>query len=248
MVILVAGMGKRLMPLTAGLPKCLVPLHGRALLEWQMDSARRAGIKEFVLVGGYQAEKLAGRGATVVLNPDFETTNMVESLWRARPALDKPFLLSYGDILCSPAVITAVAAGAGDISVVVDRLWRPYWERRFADPLKDAESLTLDPEGLIRSIGRKTKTLEEIEAQYIGLLSLTPAGAAGLLNLYERRREDPKARTMFMTDLLQEAVDTGLPLRAVPVEGGWLEIDSISDLRLAEELTGARGGTLDVLR
>ena len=247
MIILAAGLGKRLMPLTAGLPKCLVPLHGRPLLDWQMSSARRAGVKEFILVGGYRAGLLGGKGAEVVLNPHYETTNMVESLWCARAAFDRPFLLSYGDILCTPDVVSAAAASPENLAVVVDRRWRAYWEQRFEDPLKDAESLRVDPDGLIRSIGQKTATLDEIQAQFIGLLAFTPAGANSLMGIYEKRRAETKARNMFMTDLLQAAIDSGVAVRAVPVDRGWYEVDSVSDLKIAEASTAPHGDALEML-
>jgi len=250
MVLLVAGMGKRLQPLTQDLPKCMVPLHGRPLVSWQMAAARQAGIEEFVLVGGYRADRLAGLGARVLRNPDYETTNMVESLWCARESFDQDVLISYGDILCKPELIAAAAEAAHDISVAVDTHWRSYWEQRFSDPLSDAESLSLEPDGRIRSVGQKVKTLDEIQAQFMGLIALSRRGSGTLMARYEAQRggADPKSRRMFMTDLLQGAVSAGVPVHAVPVAGGWLEVDSLSDLELGLRLTRPLGDVLEVLR
>lgn len=246
MVLLVAGMGTRLKPHAQDIPKCLVPLHQKPLLGWQMAAAKEAGITEFRLVGGYQAQLLAGMGAPVINNPAYQTTNMVESLWCAREAFDQDVLISYGDILCSPRVIRALADAPYDISVAVDTAWQGYWRQRFDDPLKDAESLRLSRDGRISSIGRKAASLSEIQAQYIGLLRLSPAGAKTLLGWYGPRRDQDKM--MFMTDLLQASIDRGVPVHAVPVDGGWLEIDTPRDLKLAEEITSPRGEVLKLLR
>ncbi|MBI5240192.1 MAG: phosphocholine cytidylyltransferase family protein [Elusimicrobia bacterium] len=250
MVLLAAGMGKRLQPVTRDLPKCMTPLHGRPLVHWQMAAARRAGLSEFTLVGGYRADRLAGLGAPVLVNPDYETTNMVESLWCARERLEEDVLVSYSDILCSPGLLSAAAGAAHDISVAVDMRWRAYWEQRFPDPLSDAESLSLEPDGRIRSIGQKVKDLDGIEAQFIGLIALSRRGARTLLDRYEAERgsADRDGRRMFMTDLLQGAVSDGVAVHAVPFPGGWLEVDSLSDLELGRRLTRPQEDMLEVLR
>jgi L-glutamine-phosphate cytidylyltransferase len=245
--LLAAGMGTRLAPLTDGRPKCMVPLHGKPLLHWQLAAAKKAGISAVTLVGGYKAEQLEPFGR-VVRNPDFETTNMVESLWRAKDALKHGALICYGDILCAPRVIAAAAGAPHDVAVAVDSKWKEYWTARFGDPLKDAESLAMDEAGRLRSIGQKVSSVDAIQAQYLGLIRLSAKGAKILVDAYTAKRADPKARKMFMTDLLQGAIDAGVPVQSVPVSGGWLEIDSRSDLELAEKSTRVSGETLDILR
>jgi L-glutamine-phosphate cytidylyltransferase len=251
LIILAAGTGTRLRPLTDDRPKCLVPLLGRPLLDWQIDAASRIGISDIVIVGGHHADRLDGRGLSVVVNADYAETNMVHSLFAARAHFGDGFVLAYGDIAYRPSVLRAVRDAEAAIAVAVDRDWRSYWAERFDDPLSDAETLAFGPDGMIRDIGRKPRGYEEIEAQYIGLMAFDRAGVAALATTYDRLRDlgpeamlgGRKLAKAFMTDLLQELIRTHHALTPVKIDGGWVEIDSRRDLDLAERL--ARQGRLD---
>lgn len=245
-VILAAGQGTRLRPLTDDRPKCLVPLHGRALLEWQLASLREGGAQEIAVVGGYRSEQLHAPGIEIIVNSAYESSNMVESLWCAREALADGALVSYGDIVFSADLARKMLSSPHDISVAVDRRWLQYWQRRFERPLDDAESLAVAQDGCIRSIGKKGVKLEDIEGQYIGMVSLRRKGVEALWDC--RRLMGVRARTAYMTDLLQAAADRGHRVHAVWIEGGWLEVDSVSDLKLAESLTVPAKNALEFLR
>ena len=250
MIVLAAGQGTRLRPLTEARPKCLVEVAGRPLLSWQLDAAAQAGIEDVVVVGGYRGDQLRGRGAAVVDNPAYETTNMVRSLLCASSHFGDGFIASYGDILYDVEVLHALLASPAPVAVVVDRQWRSYWEQRFAHPLDDAESLRTDGRGRIVSIGRRVSEASQIEAQYIGLTAFRGEGVAALQDTIEAARADERAgrrpfsggRSLsqcFMTDLLQGMIDRGYAVSAVPIDGGWVEIDSLRDLDLAERLIAA---------
>ncbi len=240
LILLAAGTGSRLRPLTDDKPKALVPLAGKPLIEWQLAAAASAGLSQRTIVAGYLPEQLTPYASDIVINESFDRTNMVYSLYCARERLNGHVILSYGDIVCRPQVIAQLAGSAAPISIVVDKQWRKYWERRFDEPLTDAESLRVDDKGYLKSIGQKAKTLDEIEGQYIGLLSFQGAGVELLrrtLNeLYSGSGADAPHARMFMTDLLQSLIDRGEALTPVFVDGGWLEVDSISDLKLAETM------------
>ena len=141
MIILAAGQGSRLRPLTDDRPKCLVELAGKPLLQWQIETARAAGVTDITVIAGYRQEQLRHYGIAVLVNEDFETTNMVRTLFRARHLFGDGFIMSYGDIVYSPETLHALLRSEADISVIVDRQWRDYWAQRFDDPLSDAESL-----------------------------------------------------------------------------------------------------------
>ena len=161
LIILAAGSGTRLRPYTEDRPKCMAPVGGRPLIDWLVETAERAGINGIVIVRGYRAENLIlsteaqSLKPEYVLNPDFATTNMVFSLWTARHTFTDPVIISYADILYEPEVLVSLMASPDEISVVVDRSWRNYWENRFDDPLSDAESLAIGDDGNIQSIGQK---------------------------------------------------------------------------------------------
>lgn len=239
-VILAAGRGSRLHPYTADSPKCLTELGGRSLIDRQLAVLRGAGVDDIVIVTGYYADALALPGTQQHHNADWETTNMVESLFCAEDTFGSDVIVTYSDIVYEPRVLDALLASTDDVSVVVDRQWRAYWEYRFEDPLSDAESLRLDDNGLITDIGGPVQDIEEIEAQYIGLMRFRGDGVAKLRDTRSRLGDIHRSwmdkrpiQKAYMTDLLMEMILTGTDVTAVPVDAGWLEIDTVEDYERA---------------
>ena len=237
-LILAAGQGTRLRPLTDDRPKCMVPLGGVPLLHRQLAALSHAGLAAVSAVVGYHADRVSAPGLELIANDRYASTNMVSSLFCAQAILcsGEDILISYGDIVCEPRLIAEVARSPASLAVAVDVGWRAYWQLRFDNPLDDAETLRLRPDGTIAEIGQKPRSIDEIEAQYLGLLKLSAQGARDLLSAHERLRERDAAAVdrMFMTDFLQHLINSGYPVQAVPVRHGWLEIDSPSDILLYE--------------
>ena len=242
-IILCAGRGSRLYPFTENCPKCLTELAGTTLIERQIATFRAAGISEIIIVSGYLGDMLDFPGTERVSNADWAQTNMVESLFQAEPKFDDDIIVSYGDIVFEPRILSAILDSPHAISVAVDRQWRPYWEMRFAYPLSDAESLSLTSDGRILDIGQPVKTIDAIEGQYLGLMRFRQDGIDDLrrckASLGDIRRpwlDKRSVKNAYMTDLLMEMVLTEIPVFAVPVDGGWLEIDTPSDFELASSI------------
>ncbi len=255
MIVLAAGRGDRLGAATEGMPKCMVPLLGAPLFSWLMRRAREV-VQEVVVVRGYQGDRLpAEDGVVFVDNPDFATTNSAYSLWCARDWFGDGFLMSYSDIVYNSTVLAAVAGSPAPIGVAVDRRWRSYWRRRFDDVLSDAETLRWGEAGTIRDIGGHAQRVEDIEGQYIGLLQFHGGGVSALREfLRDRAMSDSPGegirpiQTMCMTDVLQGLIDAGHLVHGVAIDGGWLEIDTLSDLELAHRLVRKQGDDLVVER
>ena len=105
-IILAAGRGSRMKRLTEQRPKCLVQLHGKALLDWQLDALRKSGIKQIAIVTGYKRELLTNRGLVEFYNSHWSKTNMVASLACAKEWLKTDeCIVSYSDIFYSSAVV-----------------------------------------------------------------------------------------------------------------------------------------------
>jgi L-glutamine-phosphate cytidylyltransferase len=242
-IILAAGEGTRLRPYTLDRPKCLVPLAGRPLLDWQLLALRAAGIDDVTIVTGYRADQIRALGCATVHNVDYASTNMVASLMCADRLLDgsDDVVVCYGDLAYEPRVVRALSECDAPVAITVDRQWQRLWELRMADPLADAETLRLDSGGNVVELGRKPASLADIQAQYMGLIGIRRAIAPKLVDVY--RSLDPRQpyegrdrANMYMTTFLQHLIDDVTPVAAVVVDGGWLEVDTIADLETYEAL------------
>jgi L-glutamine-phosphate cytidylyltransferase len=234
LIILAAGQGSRLQPLTENCPKGLVDLHGKPLLEWQIASAREAGITEIAIVCGYKAEKMPFHDVHYFFNPQYASTNMVETLKCARSFWDGGFIASYSDIVFEPEMLHQQINSHHPITVTIDKQWKPYWQQRFVNILEDAETLRMDNKGRILEIGANAKDISEIQGQYVGLSGFADSAIPELEN-FLRDTKCPLTPQSYMTDLLQHLIIKGISIHSTQYDGGWLEIDSIADLDLAKQ-------------
>ncbi len=252
-IILAAGQGTRLRPLTDNCPKCMVKVNGKSIIERQLETMYACGIKEddITIITGYCNDVLKNyfknTGIHFIVNEKYETTNMVCSLMCARKIMqaEEDILISYGDIIYNTDILNKVLASESDSSVIVDDGWYEYWSARCENPLDDAETLMFDKDDNLTEIGQKTNDLAKIQSQYIGLMRFRREGLKAMLDLSaeaERRsnageklwRTERNYQKMYMTDLLQGLIDEENKLRAVHIHRGWFEIDDKEDLKVVE--------------
>jgi len=252
-IILAAGQGTRLRPLTDHCPKCMVAVNGKSIIERQLETMHMCGIKDgdITIITGYcndvLKERFQNTGIHFVMNEAYESTNMVYSLMCARNIMEQEddILISYGDIIYHASVLDKILASEEDSSVIVDDGWYEYWSERCENPLDDAETLMFDGQDYLTEIGQKTNDLSKVQSQYIGLMRFRKDGLKALLRVSmeaEKRsregrslcRTDRTYQKMYMTDLLQGLIDEGNKLKAIHIQRGWFEIDDQDDLKLVE--------------
>ena len=242
-IILAAGEGTRLHPYTLDCPKCLVKVGGKSLLDYQLGVLRSQGIENIVLIKGYLPDTLHRPGVIIYCNERYADTNMVWTLFCGEEEMTGDVIVSYGDIAYSKEILIELMKSSQDISVVVDRGWQTYWDARFDNPLDDAETLKIGQDGKIIEIGQAPYNLGEIEGQYIGLMKFSEKGLSILKGLFKKAKSagmlgTKRPENAYMTDLLQVAIDKGYDVWPVFIEGDWVEIDTINDLKL--EITRKR--------
>ncbi|MET4694108.1 phosphocholine cytidylyltransferase family protein [Endozoicomonas lisbonensis] len=243
-LILAAGTGSRLKPLTDNTPKCLVEFLGKPILQYQLDVIEAVDIDSVAIVTGYRSSQIQMLGYKTFHNNLFDRTNMVESLFTARDYIKDSIgdvVISYGDIVYEKENLNAVLSCDADICVMVDCGWYDLWSIRNENPLDDAETLKLDHDGNILELGKKPKDLSEIEGQYTGLIKLSKNKVKEFISFYDSINRDQKYdqcsfNNMYMTTFLQLLIDSGWLVKAVKVKNGWLEIDTVNDLKLYEAM------------
>lgn len=217
--------------LTEDNPKCLVRWRGKALLDWQLESLRSAGVDEIGIVTGYRRELLQGRGLREFTNLRWSETNMVSSLECAHEWLEaESCIVTYSDIVYADETAALLVHAEDPISITYDPDWLAQWQRRFENPLDDAETFKVDEAGLLTEIGNRPASLDEVDGQYMGLLRFSPEGWREMSRM--RLDLSPEVRdSMHLTGALQRVIGRGLiPIRAIPINGTWFEVDAPEDL------------------
>lgn len=266
-IVIAAGRGRRLGAHTEEVPKCMVPVGERSILEWQWRALAAAGVRELVMIRGYRADVLTDfarrlvPGATFFDNLEWQTNNVLLSLACARDALDQPVLVTYSDIVFTPAVAAAAAASADEIGLVIDRAFRDIYVGRDQHPLDEAEVAKIADDGHVAKVGKRALPADQADGEFIGLLKLGESGVRtvadaldALAARYRDREHEPFQRAQtyrnaYLTDLLQELIDgpraqdgsrrPATTLRPVWIEGQWREIDTGQDLARAIPLVSS---------
>ena len=108
-VIVAAGAGTRMMPLTSDTHKCLLAVNGRPIIEYSLAVLREQGIKHITMVTGHQDQQvrqaLSGSVDRFVINPFYSITNNMASLWMAGKAMREDFLYLHSDLLYHPDIL-----------------------------------------------------------------------------------------------------------------------------------------------
>jgi len=230
-IILAAGRGSRMQDLTDDRPKCLVKVRGKALLDWQLNALRSAGVQEIGIVSGYKRELLTAYGLHEFHNARWGETNMVSSLECAKDWLRyEPCIVSYSDIFYAAAAVQSMITCPALLAVTYDPNWLTLWTQRFGNPLIDAETFRLTTKHTLAEIGNQPTLVGEVQGQYMGLLRITPEGWNEIERIRSKIPADQRDR-MHMTGTLQKVIEAKrVSIAAVPYYGEWGEIDSAADL------------------
>jgi choline kinase len=241
-VILAAGQGSRLLPLTEDTPKCLLDLGGRSMLEWQLKGLASAGVREAVIVTGFRSDlvesaltRIAPAGLTVrtLFNPFYKVADNLASCWLVRGELNGPSLILNGDTLFEPAVAKKLlAAPDAAITVTIDR-----------KPAYDDDDMKVQTEGeRLRAIGKKLPA-SEVNGESIGFLRFSAAGAASFVAELERTMRTREGVGLWYLSAIHRLAGAGVDVRCASIEGlQWAELDFPADLESCRELASSWGG------
>ena len=236
-LVLAAGPGRRLHPLTDALPKTLLPLRdGRTILDLALANLRSVGLEEVVVVTGFAAERVEERAAALerrhgvrlelVYNERAEEWNNAYSLWLAREAFAKGALLVNGDTVHPRSVEEVLLAARGPgVLLAVDR------EKRLGE---EEMKVLLAEDGTLACISKEIEP-GRAAGEYIGVTLIEPAAAGPLADALEATwRRDP---SLYYEDGFQELADRGGKIHVAPIGAvDWVEVDDHADLARAQEL------------
>ena len=225
-VILSAGIGSRLLPLTREIPKCLVEVGGRSILDHQLDALHAAGIERAVIVGGYRYRQIGAHLAVarppvpvrLIFNPFWSVASSIGSVWMARDLLGDPFCLMNGDTVFAADLIAAAVAVPGD---GVGLLVEPLHVAAVDDMLVTVAN------GQICSVA---KELPLDVATHRSLGVIVSNGGNSYVRALESVIARPGGLNAFHHAVIAELASYA-PVRAVVAgEGAWQEIDQPEDI------------------
>lgn len=232
-VILAAGQGTRIRAVHGERPKCLIGVGSNTILDHQIESLVRAGVRKIAVVVGYEKHQILNhlrfrrRALTYSIdfieNPAFQDTNNIYSLWMARHWIDgSSFVCLNADVIFHSGILSQALKTEAHASMIVDPEWRD-----------ETMKVVISGDRVVRMNKRIEKS--DFSGTYIGITVFARSivrklfGRIGQLIQAGRTNE-------FFNAAVQELVDQGAHIGFSSTTGlPWAEIDDPSDLQFAKK-------------
>jgi choline kinase len=233
-IILAAGIGARLRPLTDAIPKCLLPVGEIPLLQRTIGALLDHGVSGLSVVTGYRADQVRGfverqfPGVPVLYphNPLYASTNNIASLWCAR-GVEEEFLLLDSDIYFDPGVLGHLLASADGSALLL---------RSKGEIGEEEIKVELDGAGYVKRIGKELPA-SSAAGESIGIERFLPDEGRLLFRSVEELVAGQGRTDLFYEAAFQRAIDRGMAMKSVDVGNlACLEIDTPDDLLRARQL------------
>ena len=232
-IILSAGQGRRLLPLTESTPKCLLPVSNKPVLAWQIDALLAVGMDEITIIAGFQVglietllqQRYANHPKIKILfNPFFEVADNLASCWIARTTMTGDFLLLNGDTVIESTLLKQVLnSESAPITLSID-----YKNAYDADDMK----VQLDTDGWVKQVS-KIIPPHQVDAESIGLIYFREQGPQIFSQAVESALRHPAELKSWYLSIIDALAKQHL-VNSCSVKGyRWCEIDFIEDLAKA---------------
>ncbi|MFW6093673.1 MAG: NTP transferase domain-containing protein [Pseudomonadota bacterium] len=232
-IILSAGQGRRLLPLTEATPKCALPVGERSLLEWQLHEIARCAVDEVVVVTGFGADRVDEIAARcerprvrTLYNPFYALSDNLGTCWVAGSEMGEPFVLINGDTLFEAAILERLLASpaTAPVTLVTDRK-----EAYDADDMK-----VVVEDGRLKRVG---KALEDgVNGESIGMMVFRGDGPQRFRDMVTHLMRYGEGVNRWYLSAIDELAQHQ-PLAVCDIHGlSWCEVDEAEDLANARRV------------
>ncbi|OYD07535.1 NTP transferase domain-containing protein [Paludifilum halophilum] len=231
-VILAAGVGSRLRPETDDKPKAMIRVEDQPLVQYQVDSVRKAGFKDedIYVLGGYKMERIqehfAGTNIQFIYNPYYESMNNIYSFLLTKEIGDDLLLINSDDFF-DERLIPLILADSASTSILVDT---------HKELTEESMRVKLDRDCVIQI--NKKMGLTEADGEYIGISKLAGAELEAMYRKAAAMIDNGDTKAWY--ENVYEACASDLEIVGVDTKGyAWVEIDDFNDLETAKKLAAS---------
>ena len=240
-IILAAGMGIRLLPDTENIPKGMIKLFDKSIIEMQIDIFKKCGIDDISIVTGYLAEKINFQPINYFKNENFSTTAGNESLYCAKQKLNDT-IICYADLIFDISIIKKMIDFNGDVGIAVESDWKSRYVDRTLHPISEADNVLFDESGKIIELRKNIQKHNSNIGEFLGVMRLSSKGSNLFLKRFSELKQShagtfhnsPSLKQSILPDMIQELIDLGINVEPVMISEKWCEVDTLQDLDFAK--------------
>jgi choline kinase len=223
--------------MTATMPKCLLDVQGKTIIEWQIDELHKCGLDKITVVTGYRADKVEDvlqrrygpQRVGILYNPDYATTDNLVSCWKVRHEMTDDFILLNGDTLFEAGVVkNLLKSPASPITVTVNH-----------KDIYDADDMKVSMEGSrLIEVGKNIPS-ENIHGESIGMILFRDTGPMIFRNGLENALTDKESGRRWYLSVIDDIAQERTVQTCSTKGLAWCEVDYPADLKLAARVVVA---------
>ena len=241
-IIIAAGSGTRL---NNFIPKPLIEINGKTILERQIELLKKNKINDIVIITGPNDHKFTLKNIKYVKDDLHMDHDILCSFMAAKNDMNDDILVSYSDILFDETILKEVISSGHDIGIAVDKNWERHYDGRTDHPKSEAENVLIRKNKIltIRKNISKTQT-DDVIYEFLGIMKMSKLGCSLFLKKFEQFEKNhkgtfhtaPSFLKAYLTDMIQELIDSDVDVSYIPITGNWCEIDTQQDIDIAKSV------------
>lgn len=230
-------------------PLVMLDLHGKSLLQRNIELLNSLGLQDIYVIVGPNAEKIDVEGIKLIKKEDYEKTYLLSSIMSAKEHMDGKILVIFSDILFEKEIVEKLLKNDNDIVLVIDRDYKTATRRKKTkdlvvakyNPIIGERSMSLMKNNPILKIGLNIPK-DKANYEFIGMILFSKKGIQILKEEYKKIKEVYKTKPFYeaesinkagLTDMIQYLIDKGYKISSVEVNTGWMEINNFEDYKKA---------------
>ena len=243
-ILLAAGEGSRMGKLTQNIPKPLVKVNGKSIIERQLSILKQNKILDVIIITGPHNEKFNFEKIRYIRDENFLEHDQLGSLMSAKKEIDGDVIILFADIIFEDIILSKILESKSDISIAVDMNWASSYSSRTDTSFDEADKVRFEQGNVSRIFKTMTDEDKKFEiGEFIGLMKLSKKGSKQLVDYYEKIQSTHKdkfhdaqsIKKAKLIDHLQELIENKIKIDAIPIAGKWCEIDTEQDLEIAQK-------------
>ena len=241
-IFIAAGSSTRLGTKTLNFPKGLIKINNNSIIGTQLELFNKSD--DIVIITGPNADKFNFKNVTYINDTNHKKHDVLGSLMVAKSHMNNEMITTYSDIIFDEKILNSIVEFKGDIGIAIELNWEKRYINRDQHPKSEADNVIIH-NGEILKIKKNISESkdDQIIGEFIGLMKLSKEGAKIFKNKYselEKTHEGkfhnaPSLERAYLTDMLQELINSGLKISPIIINGSWCEIDTPQDIEIAKK-------------
>ena len=242
-IIIAAGWSTRLGNETLDIPKGLLKITKKSIIEMQLDLFQEDHLSDITIITGPNKDKFKFKNVNYIQNKDSKNQEVLCSLMKSKSIMNDEVLTSYSDIIFDASIFRSMLDFKGDIGIAVDLNWEKNYVNRTQHPKSEADNVLIENHKILKiKKNIKSKSTQNL-GEFLGLMKLSKKGAKIFIEKFNylikfhagKFHNAPSIKKAYLTDMLQELIDSGVVVKPIIINDEWYEIDTLQDLQIARK-------------